>query len=73
MQSDAIEPIVELAIIVALMVFVYRGGLGSAQALWTRRGGIVIEDPIRLVVFAIIVLLFVGFLANLLTGATADR
>jgi hypothetical protein len=68
-----VEPIFELAIIVALMVFVYRDGIGSARALWAGRGGIVMEDPIRLVLFAIIVLLFIGFLANLLTGATADR
>jgi hypothetical protein len=42
-NSDAIEPIVELATIVALMVFVYRGGWGSARALWVGRRDIAME------------------------------
>ena len=39
-DNDAIEPIIEVAIIVALMAFVYRGGWGRGRPLWTPKRGI---------------------------------
>ena len=66
-NSDAIEPIIEFAIIVSLMVFVYRGGWGRGRPLWTPKRGIAKDAAFRLVLFAVIVLLLFGFLAALLT------
>ncbi len=48
------------------MLFVYRGGLWSGRSLWTSRAGIAKDDVMRLVLFAILVLLLTGFLVNLL-------
>jgi hypothetical protein len=52
------EPIVELAVIVALMLFVYRGGMESARTLlWSGWRGIAMEDSIWLALFAALVVL----------------
>jgi hypothetical protein len=63
-NSDAIEPIIEFAIIAALMVFVYRGGWGSGWPLWTPKRGIAKDAAFRLVLFAVIVVLLFGFLED---------
>jgi hypothetical protein len=65
-NSDHIEPIIELAIIAVLMLFVYRGGWGRGRPLWTPKRGIAKDAAFRLVLFAIIVLLLLGFLAEIL-------
>jgi hypothetical protein len=61
-----VEPVIELAIIIALMLFAYRGGIRSGQPLWTPGKVIAKDDAVRLVLFTIIVLLLIGFSVNLL-------
>jgi hypothetical protein len=53
------------------MIFVYRGGWGRGQPLWTPKGGIAKDAAFRLVLFAVIVLLLFGFIAELLMPPAA--
>jgi hypothetical protein len=56
---------------VALIVFVYRVGWGRGRPLWRPKRGIANDAAFRLVLFAVIVLLLFGFMAELLMPPAA--
>ena len=70
MHSDAIESIIEFALIATSMLFVYRGGI-FAGPIWTPGKGIAKDDTIRLVLFAVIVALLIGLSVDLLMPPVA--
>ena len=58
--------VVELLLVIILLLFVFRGGIRSGRPLWTRGKPIVRDDPIRLILFVILILLLIGFVVRML-------
>ena len=58
--------LVELALVIILLIFVFRGGVRSAHPLWLPSKRIARDGPIRLTLLVILILLLIGFLVKLL-------
>ena len=58
-------PTLELLLIVLLLLLVFRGGVRSGRPLWRPGTPIVRDDPLRLVLFVILILLLIGFVVRL--------
>jgi hypothetical protein len=64
--AEAAMSVIELLLVVLLLLLVFRGGLRSGQPLWIPGKPIVRDDPIRLILFVILILLLSGFLVRML-------
>jgi hypothetical protein len=58
-------PAIPLLVVVLVILLVYRGGIRSGQPLWLPGKPIPRDDPIRLVLFVVLIFLLVGFLVDL--------
>jgi hypothetical protein len=54
----------EILAVVLLLLFVFRGGLASGEPIWRPGKGFVKDDSIRLIMFAILILLLIGFIVR---------
>ena len=57
---------IALLVIVILLLFVFRGGIRSGRPFWTRGKPVIRDAPVRLILFAILILLLSGFLVRML-------
>jgi hypothetical protein len=58
--------LIPLLLVIVIVLLVFRGGVRSGRPLWTRGQPILRDDPIRLILFVILILVVVGLLTNLL-------
>jgi hypothetical protein len=57
-------PAIPLLVVVLVILLVYRGGIRSGQPLWLPGKSILRDDPIRLILFVILIFLLIGFLVR---------
>ena len=52
--------LIPLLLVIVIVLLVFRGGVRSGRPLWTRGQPILRDDPIRLILFVILILVVVG-------------
>lgn len=57
---------IPVLLVIVVILLVYRGGLRESRPLWTPGRPIGRDDPLRLLLFAILILLLIGILVRLL-------
>jgi hypothetical protein len=57
--------LIPLLLVIVILLLIFRGGVRSGRPLWTRRKPILKGDPIRLILFVILILVVIGLLTRL--------
>jgi hypothetical protein len=57
--------LIPLLLVIVILLLIFRGGVRSGRPLWTRGKPILKGDPIRLILFVILILVVISLLTRL--------